>query len=178
MSRTLISRGLAVVFAALMVLGVAPGTASARPKDQHGRHHVELTGTWNDPGAILDGISPTVYPTQVLIPMHGGTIATGGFAGTSTYVLTALFDTTTNVSVGNAVETYTAGIAGRGSGHVTFDERVQVNGDGTEAVTGTIIAGDGVFAGARGYARFTGNTDPTGPNPGTGPYRMWIDLAR
>ena len=61
---------------------------------------------------------------------------------------------------------------------MTFRENVIVNGDGTEAVTGRIIAGDGVFAGARGSASFTGNTDPTGPNPGTGPYRMWIDLAR
>ena len=121
MSRTLISRGLAVVFTSLVVLGLAPGTASARPNGfEHGRHHVELSGTWTDPGAILDGISPTVYPTQVLIPMHGGTIATGGFAGTSTYVLTVLFDTATNVSIGNAIETYTASIAGRGSGHVTF----------------------------------------------------------
>jgi hypothetical protein len=178
MRRTLTSCGLAVVIVTATALSLTGGTASARDGHGHGPHHLVLTGTWVDPGPAIDSVNGTAYPDRYLVIGHGGTSINGGFAGQSTYSLTDLFDVTTNDSNGFAIETFDAAVAGHGSGHVTFSERITLDGaTGTEVISGPMVAGDGLFAGAHGYVRYEGSTDPSGPANATGTYRMWIDLA-
>src|SRR3954470_5298396 len=143
MSRTLTSRGLAVVFASLAVLGLSAGPASAWGGHSVHRHHIVVeTGTWVDPGATIDRITPNAELTAAKVDMHGGTIAKGAFAGTSSYTLSVNYDIATGVSDGRGRETYAASLAHRGRGHVTFAEHVHVAGNGDTVVIGIIVGGD------------------------------------
>ena len=184
MIRTLTSRGLAVVFACLMVVGLSVGPASAGGwHPAHRPHRVVLTGTWIDPGAIIDLITPNAAGTAAKVDMHGGTIAKGEFAGTSTYVMSVTYDVATGDSDGFSTETYSARLGRWGHGHVTFAEHVHVAQNGDTVVDAFIKSGDGVFRGAHGYARFKGSSTPVDPEnpsspPSAGPYVMWIDLVR
>ena len=186
MRRTLIRRGLAVVSTGcLLAVGLSTGPASALHRD-HSRGHLVLAhGTWVDPGAITDSITPNAAGTAAQVAMHGGTIAKGDFAGTSTYTLNVNFDVATNVVDGNATETYRATLGKWGHGHVTFAEHVNVAANGDTLVSAVIVGGDGVFRGAKGFGLFQGTSTPVvaDPNlpqgpPSSGPYVMSITLAR
>ncbi len=183
MSRTLTSRGLAVVFVGLAVLGLSAGPATAWGwHPVHRPHHLAVTGTWLDPGGTIDQITVNDAGTAAQVDLHGGTITKGGFAGTSTYTLSVSYDLATNVSDGYGTERYAATLGRWGQGHVTFSEHVHVAANGDTVVDAFIVGGDGVFRGAHGYARFQGTStpvDPSNPNPSTssGPYVMWVDLA-
>ncbi len=186
MSRTLTSRGLAVVFASLAVVGVsaAPAFAGGRHSDHH-RHSRVFTGTWQDAGPTIDTITPNADGTAATVTMHGSTVTQGDFAGTSTYTMTANYDVATAVSDGTVRETYTATLGRRGRGHVTLVEHAHVASNGDTVVTGRMVNGDGVFRNARGYARFTGTSEPVPADPNTtsgnrvsGTYVMRIDLDR
>ncbi|WP_426571686.1 hypothetical protein [Aquihabitans sp. McL0605] len=176
MKRTLTIRCLAVGLVCLAISGLNAGSASALGRVSHHHTVVTASGTWVDPGPTITSVTPAGDKYQV--DMTGGTTSTGDFTGVSTYTLSVIFDPALNTLIGCARETYAATLAGRGSGHVTFAERVRVNADGSEVVTGYIVAGDGVFRDARGLAVFRGTTDPTGPNPSTGSYQMLIELAQ
>ena len=162
--------GLSAALAALFVIGVFTVPASASEHRQ-----IVATGSWTDPGAVIDSATPT--GKGYILKMHGGTTTVGDFAGTSTYTLTARANLSTGVTIARSREIFTAVLGTRGTGHVTFDETVVVRADGTEVVTGTIVTGDGVFTGAHGSDRFVGTTDPRGANPATGTYRIVFSLA-
>ena len=172
MQRTLISRGLAVVF----VFAVA-ATAALNPASAVGQHPVHRRvvahGKWVDPGQTIDNVTPTADGSMYVVTMHGGTHATGRFAGDSSYTMTLLYDPVSQDSIGFAKETYRATLDGFGQGHVTLAERVQVGGDGWIFITARIVAGDGVFSGAHGHARFTGQGGPSA-GPASGQFTIWF----
>jgi len=182
MQRTLIGRGLAVVSTVVAVAGLAAGPAAASQVRALGRHesnghrHLVVTGGFTDPGPAIDTVTPD--GSDYIVAMHGSTTTTGGFAGTSTYQMTVRYDPVTFASTGTVTETFAATLANRGSGNVSLAETVEVRTDGSETVVATITGGDGVFRHARGRMVFTGQTDPSGSNPSTGTYRLWIDLGR
>ncbi len=163
-------RTFVVLSAALFVVGLGTMPASASQ-----RQHVVATGSWTDPGATIDSVTPS--GKDYIVEMHGGTTVDGDFAGTSSYALTARVNLNTGVTIARSREMYTVTLGVLGTGHLTFDENVVVKADGTEVVTGTIVDGDGLFDGAHGSARFIGTTDPSGANPATGTYRIVLELA-
>jgi len=88
-----------------------------------------------------------------------------------------VFDPATGLAVGRNTETWTATVAGRGSGHLMFAEHVHQDGDGSVRVTGVVTGGDGVFAGATGLGVWTGALGPSGSGPGGGISTMALGLA-
>jgi hypothetical protein len=175
MKRTLTSRGLAVVFVCAAVSGLLVGPASAARSRLAPRTAVVASGTWTDPGPTITSVTPE--GDKYLIDFTGSTTSSGDFTGTSAYTMSLLWDPATNDSRGSERETWSATLAGYGSGHLTLAERDEVNGDGSLLVTGRIIGGDGVFRGAVGFAAWTGTTDPSGSSPSSGTYQMLIVLA-
>jgi hypothetical protein len=163
-------RAFLVLSAALFAVGLLAAPASAA---QH--RQLVATGSWTDPGAVIDSITPSGQ--DYIVQMHGETTTDGDFAGTSSYTLTARANLRTGVTIGHSREIFTVTLAPIGTGHVTFDEIVVVKADGNEVVNGTIVDGDGPFAGAHGSAHFIGTTDPSGANPATGTYRIVMNLA-
>jgi len=178
MFRTLTGRGLTVVSALLITLGPAVSAAAGptRPPDPVPDRVVAVHSAWTDPGAVVDSMTPR-SDGRFRILAHGATHATGSFAGDSTYRMTLVFDPTTGDAVGSNTETWTASIAGRGGGHLTFAEHVHQSGDGAVRVTGVVTGGDGVFAGATGLAVWTGAFGPSGTGPGQGTSTMVLGLA-
>ena len=153
---------------------------------EHSRGHLVLAhGTWIDPGTKFDSITPNTAGTAAKVDGHGGTIAKGDFAGTSTYTLSVNYDVASGVTDGSSTETYRASLGKWGHGHVTFAEHVNVAKDGDTLVSAVIVGGDGVFRGAKGFGVFQGTSTPivadpnatSGP-PSSGPYVMAITLAR
>jgi hypothetical protein len=177
MRRTLTGRGLAVVSVLLAGVLSPAALAAATPSspDPVPYRVVVARGTWTDPGPVIDTTTPRP-DGKILVEAHGGTHATGTFAGDSTYHLTVVFDPATGLTVGRNIETWNASIAGRGSGHLTFAEHVHQDGDGSIRVTGIVTGGDGVFTGATGLAVWTGSFGPTGAGGGT--YSMLLGLTR
>jgi hypothetical protein len=116
---------------------------------------------------VIDSATPRA-DGKYLAQLHGGTHATGSFAGDSTYRMTLVYDPTTGMSVGSTTETWTATVAGRGSGHVIFAEHAHQDGDGSVRVTGVVTGGDGVFAGATGFGVWTGAFAASGSDSGPG----------
>jgi hypothetical protein len=177
MFRTLTGRGLAVVSALLVTLfgPVSLAAANDASPDPVPYRVVAARGTWTDPGLVIDSTTPRADGKLVVVA-HGGTHSTGTFAGDSTYQTTVVFDPSTGLAVGRNIETWTADVAGRGSGHVTFVEHVHQNGDGSTRVTGVVTGGDGVFTGATGLAVWTGSFAVSGGGSGT--YAMVLGLTR
>jgi hypothetical protein len=171
MQRTLIGRGLAAVFTVAVCLAAATSPATA---STHRR--VVSHGNWVDPGQTVDSATPVGDGSLYVVALHGGTHATGRFSGDSSYTMVLLYDPATQASAGFARETYTATLGGIGRGHLTLSERVQVDGDGSIVVAGPVVAGDGAFKGAHGYARFTGEGPPAGGYE-SGAYTIWLDLS-
>lgn len=176
MKRTLIRRGLVVVCAGLVAgaLTAAPAMASSSRGRSH-HHRVVASGGWTDPGTTIVSVTP--QGDKYLVDATGSTTTTGGFAGTSSYTMRLLWDPVSLASSGHVDETFTASLAGRGSGHLVLSEHIDTKGDGSTEVRGRIVGGDGVFRGADGFVRFVGHTDPSGSSPASGTYRVWIDLA-
>ena len=172
MFRNRTGRGLAVVSALLVAFGAAAPAANATtpPADPVPSRVLIVHSTWSDPGPVIDSATPRA-DGKYLAQLHGGTHATGSFAGDSSYRMTLVFDPTTGMSVGSNTETWTATVAGRGSGHVIFAEHAHQDGDGSVRVTGVVTGGDGVFAGATGFGvwtgAFAGSGSDSGPGQGT-----------
>ena len=173
------ARGLAVVSALLAAFGAAApaATAATPPADPVPSRVLIVHSTWSDPGPVIDAATPRA-DGRYLVEAHGGTHATGSFAGDSTYRLSLVFDPATGLSIGRNTETWTATVAGRGGGHLNFAEHVHQEGDGSVRVTGVVTGGDGVFAGATGFGVWTGSFAGSGSDsePGQGTSTMALGL--
>ena len=99
-----------------------------------------VEGTWTDPGVTIDSATPTPWESLYIVKLHGNTTVAGAFAGVSDYSFTLLADVATGASRGNGVETFTATLAGRGSGTLTILEHLEVAADSSTTVAG--LGGD------------------------------------
>ncbi len=178
MLKNLTRRGLAAVSVCVAVCSMAAIPASASPvRAPRSHQRVILTGTWSDPGGAITSVTP--QGADYLVGLAGSTTTVGGLVGQSAYTFQAVFDPSANTTKGTGHETFTASLANGGSGHLDFDEYLQVNGDGSTVVIGVIVGGDGVFLNAHGATLFTGTTiDPTTSSAAAGSYWLWIDLGR
>ncbi len=159
--------------AVLLALGAPVASATPQGRDSH----VVVDGTWTDPGVTIDSATPTPWESLYVVKLHGNTTATGAFAGVSNYSFTLLANVATGVSRGNGVETFTATLAGRGSGTLTILEHLEVAADSSTTVAGLVIGGTGALAGAHGLMRFQGASQPGSP-AGSGTYQLVLDFGR
>ncbi len=159
--------------ALLLALGAPVASATPQGRDSH----VVGEGTWTDPGVTIDSATPTPWESLYIVKLHGNTTVAGSLSGVSDYSFTLLANVATGVSRGNGAETFTATLAGRGSGTLTILEHMEVAGDGSTTVTGIVIGGTGALAGARGLVRFQGGSTPGSP-AASGTYQMVLDLGR
>src|SRR4029079_13342608 len=83
--------GLVALSTVLFAVGLFTVPASASERRQ-----LVATGSWTDPGANIDSITPS--GRDYIVEMHGGTTTDGDFAGTSTYTLTARANLRTGVT--------------------------------------------------------------------------------
>jgi hypothetical protein len=168
----LTTRALAVIAGVLTLLVLTVPDASAVPRGRQG--HVSVQGTWTDPGPTITGIDPS--GSQFVVGVHGATTTEGSFAGTSDYTFSLRYDPATGRSQGLGQETFTAVLDGLGAGTISFREHLYQTAEGASVVTGEVLGGDGVFAGAHGSIRFEGASQPPS-TAANGGFRLELELG-